>query len=77
MARQSRFVLLGHPQHVIQRGNNRDVIFIAKEDYQFYLEKLKDGCEKYSCDIQIEAIGSDSIAFREAVIRFAVIGSLL
>ena len=51
MARQPRFVLSGHPQHVIQRGNNRDVIFIAKEDYQFYLEKLRDGCEKYSCDI--------------------------
>ncbi|MCD6150100.1 MAG: transposase [Deltaproteobacteria bacterium] len=51
MARQSRFVLPGHPQHVIQRGNNRAEIFIANEDYQFYLEKLQDGCEKYSCDI--------------------------
>ncbi len=51
MARQSRFVLPGHPQHIIQRGNNRNVIFIAKEDYQFYLEKLRDGCEKYSCHI--------------------------
>ena len=51
MARQTRFVLPGHPQHVIQRGNNRSEIFIAKEDYQFYLEKLQDGCKKYSCDI--------------------------
>ena len=46
MARQSRFVFPGHPQHVIQHGNNQDVIFITKEDYQFYLEKLQDGCEK-------------------------------
>jgi len=51
MARQSRFVLPGHPQHVIQRGNNRAEIFKVMEDYQFYLEKLKDGCEKYSCDV--------------------------
>ncbi len=51
MARQSRFVLSGHPQHVIQRGNNRAEIFIAKADYQFYLEKLQDGCKKYNCDI--------------------------
>jgi len=35
MARQSRFVLPGHPQHVIQRGNNRAEIFIANGDYQF------------------------------------------
>jgi len=51
MARQSRFVLPGHPQHVIQRGNNRSEIFIAEEDYQFYLEKIQDGCKKYGCDI--------------------------
>ena len=51
MVRQPRFVLPGHQQHVIQRGNNRNVIFIAEADYQFYLEKLKDGCEKYSCEI--------------------------
>ena len=51
MARQPRFVLPGHPQHVIQRGNNRDVIFIAKDDYLFYLEKLRESCEKYSCEV--------------------------
>ncbi len=38
MARQPRFVLPGQPQHVIQRGNNRDVIFVTEEDYEFYLE---------------------------------------
>ena len=48
MARQPRFVLPGHPQHVIQRGNNRSVLFGAEADYAFYLEKS-------------ESIGSDSI----------------
>ena len=33
MARQPRFVLPGHPQHVIVRGNNREPIFYADEDY--------------------------------------------
>ena len=51
MARLPRFVLVGHPQHVIIRGNNREPIFYADEDYQFYLEKLKKACEKHSCDI--------------------------
>ena len=29
MARLPRFVLVGHPQHVIIRGNNREPIFYA------------------------------------------------
>ena len=51
MARLPRFVILGQPQHVIQRGNNRDVIFVADEDYHYYLKKLEDACKKYDCDI--------------------------
>jgi len=51
MARLPRFVLPGHPQHVIQRGNNRQIIFCAECDYQFYLEKLNDAAKKHSCDI--------------------------
>ena len=51
MARLPRFSILGQPQHVIQRGNNRDAIFVADEDYGFYLEKLKDACQKFQCEI--------------------------
>lgn len=51
MARLPRFVILGQPQHVIQRGNNREVIFAADEDYQYYLKKLGDACKKYECEI--------------------------
>jgi len=40
MARLPRFVIPGQSQHIIQRGNNREVIFVADEDYQFYLQKL-------------------------------------
>jgi len=51
MARHPRFVLQGQPQHVIQRGNNRDIIFVADEDYQYYLQKLDDACKKYCCEL--------------------------
>ncbi len=51
MARHSRFVLQGQPQHIIQRGNNRNIIFVADEDYQYYLQKLDDACKKYDCEI--------------------------
>jgi len=51
MPRLPRFVLVGHPQHVIIRGNNREPIFYDDEDYQFYLEKLLKACNKHNCDI--------------------------
>lgn len=51
MARLPRFTIIGQPQHVIQRGNNRQVIFKKRADYEFFLEKLKDAAEKYDCDI--------------------------
>ena len=51
MARHPRFVLVEHPQLMIIRGNNRAPIFIKDEDYRFYLEKLKQACDKYKCQI--------------------------
>ena len=40
MARLQRLFLPGQPVHAIQRGNNREPIFAAEEDYRFYLECL-------------------------------------
>ncbi len=51
MARQPRFVLPGHPQHIIQRGNNRQAIFHTESDYQYYLEKLHNTAQINGCDI--------------------------
>jgi putative transposase len=51
MARLPRFVIPGQPQHVIQRGNNREVLFDAEADYRFYLEKLAAAAEKHDCSI--------------------------
>lgn len=51
MARLPRFILPDQPQHVIQRGNNRQNIFRSKDDYQYYLEKLTDAAEKHDCKI--------------------------
>lgn len=51
MARQPRFVLPGQPQHIIQRGNNRQDIFGADEDYAYYLEKIGEAGNKHQCDI--------------------------
>jgi putative transposase len=47
MARLPRYGVAGQVQHVIQRGNNRSPIFFVPQDYEFFLECLKDGCERY------------------------------
>jgi len=51
MARQPRFVLPGQPQHIIQRGNNRQAIFYNQNDCEFYLEKLLAASKEYECHI--------------------------
>ncbi len=51
MVRQTRYVLPGQPQHVIQRGNNRCAIFVRQEDYCYFLDRLDMACERYGCRI--------------------------
>lgn len=46
MARKPRFDLVGVPQHVIQRGHNREPCFYAKEDYQRYRRDLQEAAER-------------------------------
>lgn len=51
MARLPRYVIPGQPQHVIQRGNNRQAIFGADEDYRFFLDALGEAAARHCCDI--------------------------
>ncbi|CAG0990183.1 hypothetical protein MTYP_02241 [Methylophilaceae bacterium] len=51
MARKPRLNIVGNPQHVIQRGNNRQATFFAEEDYRFYLDCLTEAAQKYAGDI--------------------------
>lgn len=47
MARLPRYVIPGQPQHIIQRGNNRQTIFAAEADYQFFRDALIEASDKY------------------------------
>jgi len=53
MARQPRLTLPGYPHHVIQRGNNRQVIFAKTADYQRLLDLLDDNARQF--DVAIHA----------------------
>ncbi|HYE34135.1 transposase [Methylocaldum sp.] len=47
MARLPRFVIPGQPQHIIQRGNNRQAIFAADADYQFFRDTLVEAATEH------------------------------
>ena len=46
MARKKRFTIPGVPQHVIQRGHNREPCFYSKEDHIKYCYTLQEAANK-------------------------------
>lgn len=53
MPRNAHIVIPNCPHHVVQRGHNRQPVFVADEDYGYYLENLRDwkralGCKVYA-----------------------------
>jgi len=51
MARLPRLTLAGYPHHVIQRGNNRQPIFVGVADYQHLLALLEENAKKFEVDV--------------------------
>ena len=51
MARLARVCPVGIPQHIIQRGNNRQVCFASEQDFAAYVSWLKGYAKKYQVDI--------------------------
>ncbi len=49
MPRKPRFVIPGVPQHIIQRGNNREPCFFAEGDYGRYRDDLKTALVTNEC----------------------------
>ncbi len=69
MARLRRYVLPGQPQHVIQRGNNREPIFAQAADYAFYMEKLKLACEQQACVIHAYVLMTNHVQVIDSKLR--------
>ncbi len=51
MPRQPRYFIAGIPQHVIQRGVDRQAVFFAPEDCQLYRGALLTAARQHPCDI--------------------------
>jgi putative transposase len=61
MARRPRFNLVGIPQHVIQRGNNRERCFFAENDYLEYLDSLAECAQRSECEIHAYALMTNHV----------------
>ena len=63
MARKPRLDLVGMPQHIVQRGNNRDACFYAEEDYRNYMDWLQESAEKFGCLIHAYVLMTNHVHF--------------
>lgn len=51
MPRQPRYFIPGIPQHVIQRGVDRQAVFFQPSDYKLFVESLARSAIDYACQI--------------------------
>lgn len=51
MARLPRYTPANIPQHIIQRGNNRQICFASSDDFGVYARWLDEGASKYGVDV--------------------------
>jgi putative transposase len=61
MARKPRFTLPGHPQHIIQRGLDRQACFFTPADCRLYLELLQEAAERYDCHVHAYVLMTNHI----------------
>jgi len=61
MPRKRRYELVDIPQHVVQRGNNRQRTFVDGSDYGLYLDWLDRAARQRQCDIHAYVLMSNHV----------------
>lgn len=61
MPRKPRFFVPDAPVHVVQRGHNRDPVFIDDGDYQAYLGWLQEAAAEHGCAIHAYVLMTNHI----------------
>jgi len=61
MPRKPRFFVSGIANHIIQRGNNKEIIFVEEEDYVKYQTILNEASSKHSVKIHAYVLMTNHI----------------
>lgn len=61
MARLPRLTVPGYPHHIIQRGNNRQAIFVDKADYEELLRLLEEHAKKAAVAVHAYVLMSNHL----------------
>ncbi|MBC7685421.1 MAG: transposase [Bdellovibrionales bacterium] len=61
MARLPRLVLPTHPHHILQTGNNSELIFREEEDFQRYLAWLKESAKQFKLAVHAYVLMPDHL----------------
>ncbi len=77
MPRRPRVIVPNVPQHIIQRGNNRQACFYADEDYLSYLEWLKEYSEKTDCKIHAYVLMTNHVHLLVSSEKAEAIGAMM
>lgn len=77
MPRPKRFDLPGIPQHVVQRGNNRQNVFFAPESRRAYLQWLSEGAKRYGLEVHAYCLMTNHVHLLVTPRRKAAIGRTL
>jgi putative transposase len=77
MPRRPRLTLPNVPLHLIQRGNNRQVCFVADEDFCFYLEWLAEYAGKTGCRLHAYVLMTNHVHLLVSAERGGAPGELM
>jgi putative transposase len=77
MPRRPRVILPNVPQHIIQRGNNRQACFYADEDYHSYLEWLKEYSDKTDCKIHAYVLMTNHVHLLVSTEKAEAVGAMM
>jgi putative transposase len=51
MPRQARLIAPGFPHHIVQRGHNRQPVFVRPRDFNYYLANLEEWKQTYEIEV--------------------------
>ena len=63
MPRRRRYYIRGYPYHVVQRGNNKEAVFIQLSDYEHYLELWRICSKRYGVKVHAYCLMTNHVHF--------------